>query len=106
MIAASSIPKIPTAPPPFLHYDKVLHLVEYGVFAWLWGDALRERGGFLERHVWMIIVAGGILWGTLDEIYQGSVGRSRDPYDLLADTVAIVAVQLIQRRRARASKAV
>jgi len=106
MIAASSIPRLPTAPPPLLHTDKVLHLIEYGVFSWLWGSVLRGSGReFIRRRAWAIVILGGIAWGALDEVYQGTVGRSRDPLDLLADAIAIVVVQAVQQRRARASKA-
>jgi VanZ family protein len=107
MIVASSVPKIPAAPPPLLHFDKVLHLVEYGVFAWLWGDVVRGSSRMaLRRHALAIVIFGGLLWGALDEAYQGIVGRSRDPNDFLADAIAIIAVQAVQEKRARAKKAV
>lgn len=107
MIAASSIPKIPAAPPPFLYQDKVLHLIEYGVFSWLWGDVLRgSKRGALRRRAAAIVVGGGLLFAALDEVYQGFVGRSRDVNDFLADAFAILAVQTFQEWRERRSKAV
>ena len=100
MIAGSSIPRLPAAPPPLLHYDKVLHLIEYGVFAWLWGDVVRGAArARLRRYAFAIVVCGGFLWGALDEVYQGTRGRSRDIHDWMADAVAIVAAQSIQERR-------
>ncbi|MFH1680912.1 MAG: VanZ family protein [Candidatus Eisenbacteria bacterium] len=106
MIAASSVPKIPTAPPPLLHHDKILHLIEYGVFAWLWGEVFRgSRREGLRRRAFAIVVLGGLVWAALDEVYQGTVGRSRDPMDFLADAVAIVAVQTFQEWRKRRAKA-
>ena len=106
MIIASSIPTLPRAAPPLWHYDKVLHLIEYGVFAWLWGDVLRRssRAG-LAHHAGIVVVIGGLIWAALDETYQGWIGRSCDVYDFLADAVAILAVQWIQQRRASRAEA-
>lgn len=102
IIGVSSIPRLPEQAPPLFHYDKVFHLIEYGVLAWLWGDVLRggaRRG--LCRHPWAIVIAGGLLFGVFDEMYQGTVGRSRDPNDWLADSVGVVIAQAVQEYRAK-----
>lgn len=100
MIIASSIPRLPRETAPFLHYDKVLHLIEYGVFAWLWWNTLRSsRRSRIRRFAAALLIVGGFLWAGMDEIYQGWRGRSCDKYDFLTDVVAIAAVTFVGQRR-------
>ncbi len=100
MIAASSIPGMPRRAQPLLHYDKILHAVEYGVFAWLWWGVLRGSARpFLREKAWVWVLTVGLAWGVVDEVYQGTVGRSRDPKDFLADGAGIVAALWIRERR-------
>lgn len=106
MFAASSIRVMPREAVPLLTYDKLLHIVEYGVFAWLWGDVLRMSGvEAVRRYAALILVLCGALWGGLDELYQGTRGRSRDINDLYADVVGVCAAQLIQQRAVSRRKA-
>ncbi|MFH1277424.1 MAG: VanZ family protein [Candidatus Eisenbacteria bacterium] len=102
IIGVSSIPRLPEQAPPLFHYDKIFHLIEYGILAWLWGDVLRRsaRPG-LRRWAWAIVIAGGLLYGAIDEFYQGTVGRSRDRNDWLADGAGVAIAQVIQETRAR-----
>lgn len=102
IIAVSSIPSLPRQIPPLFHYDKIFHLIEYGVFAWLWGEALRRSApGFVRRHAWAIVLAGGFLFAAGDELYQGTVGRSCDPGDWLADAVGITLAEVVRTRRGK-----
>ena len=95
MIAASSIRRPPREAVPLLHYDKLLHLAEYGVFAWLWGMTLLAiRPGARRRTLWIALVLAGFTWGAFDEWYQGFFGRSQDVNDWLADGLGAAAAAL------------
>ena len=102
MIAASSIPSVPHRAAPLLHYDKILHAVEYGLFAWLWWGVLRDsKRPALRRRAWFWVAVVGLLWAAGDEMVQGTIGRSRDPFDFLADAIGIAAALWIRERRSR-----
>jgi len=92
MIAASSIRRIPREAVPLLHYDKLLHLAEYGLFAWLWGRVLLAfRPGASRAVLWVAVTLAGLAWGGFDEWYQGFFGRSQDVNDWIADGVGAAA---------------
>lgn len=102
MVVGSSIPSLPRHMAPLFHYDKVMHFMEYAVFSWLWGGALRAVfPRLLPGRLWLIIIAAGLAWAALDEQYQGIVGRSKDFFDWVADAVGICAAQAVQEYRAR-----
>ncbi len=60
--------------------DKWMHLAGFAPFGLLWSLAGR-------RVVW--VLAAGLIFGLLIEVYQGimPIGRSFDLFDALADTV-------------------
>ena len=99
----SSITNLP--PPRDLGpLDKVGHFFEYGVLGWLLARAFAHRNP--ERVVqWVgfsLIVGAGI--GALDEVYQGTVGRTQSTADWVADVAGLTAaaagmVWLRTRRR-------
>ncbi|MBN1825271.1 MAG: VanZ family protein [Candidatus Eisenbacteria bacterium] len=104
MIAASSIRRLPHEAVPLLHYDKILHVVEYGVFAWLWGKAMIAVWPRVpRRRLWIALLLVGAAWGAFDEWYQGFFGRSQDVNDWLADGVgaAVGAAIALARRRGK-----
>ena len=102
MIVGSSIPSIPKEVAPLFHYDKILHFIEYAGFSWLWGSVVRARfPGLLPGRTWLIIVLTGMIWAALDEQYQGTIGRSKDLLDWVADSIGIYVAQAIQEHRAR-----
>lgn len=63
--------------------DKWRHGVAYGVFALLLG------GSFLRLRLWTVPLAFTLasLMGVAMELLQPSFGRSRDPYDALANSI-------------------
>jgi VanZ family protein len=102
MIIGSSIPSIPREVAPLFAYDKILHFIEYAGFAWLWGLLARAAfPGMLRGRIWLMIILLGAVWGALDEVYQGMIGRSRDPFDWVADTVGVCVAQAVQEWLAR-----
>ncbi len=103
----SSIPSTSRQIVPWLHYDKIIHIIEYGVFSWLWGLVLRSsRNPTVSTRAWMIVIPVGLVWAAGDEIYQGTVGRSKDIFDFYADGIGLALAQLIQTRRFRRKKGV
>lgn len=86
MIIGSSIPSSSRTVPLFA-YDKIFHLIEYAIFSILWGGYLRSRMGIRGGRAVLLMILAGSVYGGLDELYQGRVGRSCDPNDWLADTV-------------------
>ena len=92
----------------FPHQDKILHFLAYAFLATLVYRSIypfhpeREPHG---RFPWLPILLVPFVLGSLDEYFQGLTGtRTRDPYDLLADTMAgilVCAVALRWRHLAR-----
>jgi len=72
---------------PFPHWDKVVHTIEFVVFALLNLRAL--RGSFSKAALpvigfWAVFITTA--YGALDEFHQSFVpGRDSDIFDLLAD---------------------
>lgn len=109
---------IPQIPPPlgFKWGDKVAHLLEYGVFSFLLFLAFYTSGKeSLKRHVFLLSVLIGMVYGLSDEIHQKFVpGRNCDIYDFLADGLGIIVVQTVlwlylkrkERRKKRAAEIV
>jgi len=76
------IPHPPT--PDISQADKVEHFLAYTILgAWF--------GGVLARRYWIVFI-GLVIFGALIEVVQAmTTYRSGDPYDLLADTLGVVA---------------
>ena len=80
---------------------KLAHMAEFGLLWWLWWRAL-GRG---DRAVWAA-AAIAVAYAATDELHQSFVeGRVGSPVDVLIDgagvLLAIVAVRVVERRRAR-----
>jgi len=77
----------------FLEFsDKLLHAVEYAVFAVLCLRAARAAGGpRLARHAILFAIVAASLYGLTDELHQSFVPpREASGWDWLADTVGAV----------------
>jgi len=115
IFALSSIPglssddiKLPTG------FDKLVHFIEYAVFALLYYRGLSYGGVRVRWSIVLIVIASGIAVAALDEMYQSYIPR-RDSslYDLVMDsagiftgTLAAVLRHIVQIRRAAERKAV
>ena len=82
LFVATHIPN-PSALAPKVS-DKWMHLGAYGALGALSLWALRGRGVALGR-AGALTLAGLALYGALDEVSQGWVGRSCDVWDWCAD---------------------
>ncbi len=82
---------------PFPHYDKVLHLVEYGIFAWLWYRALRVTlNARPHGWIWPMVFVIFVLFAALDEVYQSiNPARDSDLYDFIADILGAFSIMMI-----------
>lgn len=81
----SSLSVSPEQLPPFFMFDKVLHLVEYGILGFLLYRALREES-WTGKPILLAFVIG-MAYGITDEFHQYFVPtRESDPFDLLADS--------------------
>lgn len=99
LFAQSSIPQDSLPPmPPIIGWDKLVHMVLYGVLAYL---AMRSR---IEGHpmVWIIILFC-LAYGASDELHQLAVpGRTASIYDWIADSLgAILVVSVVSWRQKR-----
>lgn len=95
----SSLPHPEEVFPPFLSFemlgDKVIHMIEYGVFGILCFRAFRYTGGpWVEQYAAAAAIASATVYGVTDEIHQLYVPfRQASSLDVLADTIgACVAV--------------
>lgn len=67
--------------------DKIVHVVLYGVLAFLWYRSLRIKA--LYRLIIVCLI--GFVYGLIDEIHQLYVPlRYFDAYDLLADCIGTI----------------
>ncbi len=89
-IPGSDLPKI-----NIVSFDKAAHFVVFAGYGWLWMWALR---GTLIRKTWRVL-ASGLAYAVLTEIYQGFLpfDRSPDPKDALANTLGLLAAVLVYR---------
>lgn len=96
IFVVSAIPQI-HPPLGFKWGDKVAHLLEYGIFSFLIFLAFYTSGkDFLKRHIFLLSVLVGTVYGLSDEIHQKFVpGRDCNIYDFLADCLGIIAVQTV-----------
>jgi VanZ family protein len=104
VIVIFSVSSIPDLSPNQLGVtisDKIGHLVEFGILAFLvliavWPEKL------MDYRAW-IVLASGLIVAALDELWQIRVpGRESDVLDWVADATGFTLVWLIGRSLARA----
>ncbi len=99
-VPGSGLPNVSVA-----HFDKVVHFFFFAVLAWAWMQALEAP---INRRA-LIVLAAGITFAILTEVYQGALisGREADGLDALADslglTVSVLAFRLRRMKKQRAS---
>ena len=93
----SSIPalKTPVQLPPGV--DKLAHLLEYALFAWIVFRSFHDLLGHYSTRLVVIIGAVFILiFAALDELFQGTIpGRHQDPTDLVFDFIGGIIVLVL-----------
>ena len=104
----SSISRLPTPDFGLTFADKIIHIIEYGLFCFLALRALKNPPlDFSPGPACIFAIGITVLYAALDEYHQSFVpGRNADMYDLLADILgAAVALLLfhVAKRRPRMS---
>lgn len=84
LFALTHIPIPDLGPAPFVWFDKVEHVVAYGVWT-----ALLLAAWPAGMRMWWAVAALGLVWGGLDEWTQQFVGRSAELWDWAADGVGV-----------------
>jgi surface polysaccharide O-acyltransferase-like enzyme len=85
--------------------DKIVHMLEYGIFGWLLTRALTKTRHFSSTAALALTVfVVGALYGASDEWHQSFVPM-RDPnvYDWLADAVGVSAGIFVWLKKRKAS---
>lgn len=104
IIGLSSIPNLRTPEVRVIAVDKLAHLIEYAVFAFLLYRAFVHRRGRAraDRAIWYaaLIVS---LFAVFDETYQRFIpGRFSSGHDIVADLLgAILVLAFLEVRRRR-----
>ena len=90
--------------------DKLAHLVEYALFAWIVFRSFHDLLG--HRSTKLVVMIGAVfilIFAALDELFQGTIpGRHQDPTDLVFDFVGgiivLVLLGLRTNRKARGDR--
>ncbi|MFH2034990.1 MAG: VanZ family protein [Candidatus Zixiibacteriota bacterium] len=107
IITLSSIPQLNRIDIPILNYDKLLHFLEYAIFAFLvYRSFSHIFRNFSAIWVFLISLIFIGLFSVLDEYFQSHIpGRKSDPYDILFDTLGgVLILLLLSWRRSRRKK--
>jgi VanZ family protein len=99
---ASSIPSGSFPDVSIFRYDKLIHLIIYGVLGFLMHRALSRQSRFplLARWAALWSVLFCVLYGVSDEFHQSFVpGRDMSGYDLIANTAGALLSAVIVRFR-------
>ena len=70
-----------------LTWDKLLHLIEYGIMGFLGYRAYYTE---IRSPIYSLIIFG-LLFGVLDETWQSFIpGRFSSHYDIIADLIGVI----------------
>ncbi len=80
--------------------DKLVHVVEYGVFAILLYRACRwAAGAWGAERAWWLAIVGAVFYGLTDELHQSFVPpRMADHWDVVADALGAVLFSTLWRK--------
>ena len=79
-------------PVSFSWVDKVGHVLEFSGLGWLLSFGFVRGLGISQKKKFALALVAGILLGVSDELHQLFVpGRQSDPWDVLADSIGILA---------------
>jgi VanZ family protein len=109
IFALSAYPRALIPQSKYFSWDKLAHLVEYGILGYLSARAFYFSGiRWLQSYVFWRTLAFGALFGASDELHQYFVkGRYASVYDVIADVVGVLLGSYLfirlQKRAAAAS---
>ena len=103
IIVLSSLPRLGIPNVKFLQMDKILHFIEYAVFAVLiYRSFSHISDSFQGRLMLLLSMFFVVLFALFDEYYQSYIpGRQSDPLDLLFDVLGalMIITYLFLRKR-------
>lgn len=107
IIAASSLPNLKTPRVDFIALDKLIHFVEYSLFAWITFRSFSNIGRPISLMVaYLLSVLFVSLFAMADEYYQSFIpGRVMDLNDLVMDIGGAILVATFFWLRARRLRA-
>ena len=87
----------PIRTPSFALFDKIVHMVEFGVLALLIYLALRDTNA-AKHHLFVLAFMITFLYGVSDEIHQYFVpGRKADIFDVIANGIGAFCFLMVIR---------
>lgn len=99
----SSIPKLPYIGPDIPNLDKLLHIIEYGLFGLLLARAFENSPAqfmFSKNKILILTIIISCLYGITDEIHQAFVpGRESSVWDVLFDTVGAFIGSMVRYKK-------
>jgi VanZ family protein len=97
IIFLSSIPGDEQPKLEILKFDKVIHLIEYGIFAYLVFRSIRQlKISDRELIIGLLTLLFISLFSIGDELFQRRIpGRTSDPLDIMADLLGALILVLI-----------
>jgi VanZ family protein len=79
---------------PIPHFDKLVHFILFGAFAYLWNSYLSQLKIFAgSARRFGVILFAILIYGLLLEFLQLYTGRNFDWYDILADSVGVLFIK-------------
>lgn len=92
IFALSAYPKAIIPQGKYISWDKIAHLIEFGILGYLTARVAYFSGKLpLHRHWIWISVIFGVLYAASDEWHQLHVqGRFASPYDVIADSIGVI----------------
>ncbi len=78
--------------PEFIHFDKICHLIEFGILGYLSYRAfVHSNLTVLKKNALLLAIIFTILFGISDEFHQFFVPlRQPDVYDIMADSFGTI----------------
>lgn len=113
IFALSAYPRALIPQSKYFSWDKLAHLVEYGILGYVSARAFYFSGiRRLYSHYFRFTLVFGALFGVSDELHQYFVkGRYASVYDVIADVIGVLFgaylfARLLKRRAAQPSEVV
>jgi VanZ family protein len=93
--AMSSVPSVELPVDVPVNTDKLIHIVEYGILAYLVCRAVDKPA----PAALALVAIACIAYGILDEVHQSFTGRFASAWDALADGIGVVISVAVWRKR-------
>jgi len=96
ILTVSSVPLFAEVKPKWTNYDKIIHLIEYGIFGFLLTRALYfQSNANIKRFAVILSIVIGVIFAAFDEIHQKYIpGRFGSIGDFIADFSGIMIAQI------------